>query len=72
MSLQIYKIHLINGEVIDIAEDYDLSDKEGIVYRFRHAKETECIHLGDCISGFLYIPKRSILYISTGDVKVTD
>lgn len=58
-----YRIHLVNGQIIEYGEDYSLGDREGITARFRRARERDCIYAGDCIKGYLYIPKRSVLYI---------
>ena len=58
-----YRIHLVNGQIIEYGEDYGLGDRESITARFRRARERDCIYAGDCIKGYLYIPKRSVLYI---------
>ena len=65
---QSYHIHLLNGEVIETSEAYDLPVEKGLVGRFGKADDNEIFEIGDAISGFAYIPKRSILFISTGDV----
>ena len=66
---QSYHIHLLNGEVIETSEAYDLPVEKGLVGRFGKADDNEIFEIGDAISGFAYIPKRSILFISTGDVR---
>ena len=43
--------------------------KKGLVGKFEKADDNEIFEIGDAISGFAYIPKRSILFISTGDVR---
>ena len=58
-----YRIHLVNGEIIEYGEDLGLGDREGITSRFRRARERDCIYAGNCSTGYLYIPKRSVLYI---------
>lgn len=65
---QNYNIHLLNGEVIGASEVYDLPAEKGLVGKFGKADDNEIFEIGDAISGFAYIPKRSILFISTGDV----
>jgi len=66
---QIYHIHLLNGEVIEASEAYDLPAEKGLVGKFEKADDNEIFEIGDAISGLSYIPKRSILFIATGDVK---
>ena len=65
---QSYHIHLLDGEVIGVSEAYDLPAEKGLVGKFGKADDNEIFEIGDAISGFAYIPKRSILFISTGDV----
>ena len=65
----IYHIHLLNGEVIEASEAYDLPAEKGLVGKFEKADDNEIFEIGDAISGFAYVPKRSILFIATGDVK---
>lgn len=65
---QNYNIHLLSGEVIGASESYDLPAEKGLVGKFGKADDNEIFEIGDAISGFAYIPKRSILFISTGDV----
>ena len=66
---QIYHIHLLNGEIIEASEAYDLPAEKGLVGNFGKADDNEIFEIGDAFSGFAYIPKRSILFIATGDVK---
>lgn len=72
MSFQEYIIHLNNGMVISMDENFDLPFSKGIVERYRKAKDNDYITLGDCINGFIYVLKKNIAYISTGDVKVVN
>lgn len=69
MAYQLYNIHLLNGDVIETAEDYDLPASKGLIGTFERMKETDYLTVNDILLGSAYIPKRSILYISTGDVK---
>lgn len=66
---QNYYIHLLNGEVVEASEAYDLPVEKGLVGKFGKADDNEIFEIGDAISGFAYIPKRSILFITTGDVR---
>ena len=66
MFYQLYNIHLLNGEVVQSAEDYDLPAEKGLVGIFERMKETDILTVNDL--GSAYIPKRSIVYIATGDV----
>lgn len=66
--LQLYNIHLLNGEVVQSAEDYDLPAEKGLVGIFERMKETDILTVNDLLLGSAYIPKRSIVYIATGDV----
>jgi hypothetical protein len=69
MAIQIYHIHLLNGEVIEAREEYDLPWKEGLIAKYQQAKEDDMFEIGDALLGFSYILKKSILYISTAGVK---
>ncbi len=66
---QNYDIHLLNGEVIGASEAYDLPAEKDWSENLKKADDNEIFEIGDAISGFAYIPKRSILFISTGDVR---
>lgn len=68
MFYQIYNIHLLNGEVIQSSEDYDLPAEKGLVGMFKRMKETDILTVNDLLWGSAYIPKRSIVFIATGDV----
>lgn len=68
MFYQLYNIHLLNGEVIQSAEDYDLPAEKGLVGMFERMKETDILTVNDLLLGSAYIPKRSIVFIATGDV----
>ena len=66
---QIYRIHLLNGEVIEASEEYDLPVEKGLVGKFQKADDNKIFEIGDAVFGLLYVPKRSILFIATGEVK---
>ena len=66
---QIYRIHLLNGEVIEASEEYDLHVEKVLVGKFKKEDNNKVLEIGDAVSGLLYVPKRSILFIATGEVK---
>lgn len=68
MSIQMYLVHLLDGTVIQVAEDYDLPAAKGLLGKYEKAAPDELLVFGDPISGFAYVPKKSIVFISTGDV----
>lgn len=69
MTYQIYLLHLTNGDVVECLEEYDLPAEKSLVGRIKKSADHEWFTVGDEINGFQYIPKGSILYISTGDVR---
>ncbi len=69
MCYQMYLLHMLDGSVIEVSEDYDLPMEKGLIGRYRNAELDEILEFGDPIVGFAYVPKSSIVYISTGDVK---
>lgn len=69
MYYQIYLLHLLDGSVIEVAEDYELPMEKGLIEKYRKAAPDELFTIGDALTGFSYVPKSSIVYIATGDVK---
>lgn len=69
MYYQIYLLHLLDGGIIETTEDYELPMKKGLIEKYRKAAPDELLTIGDALSGFSYVPKSSIVYISTGDVR---
>lgn len=65
--VQEYIIHLMDGTKIITCEDYELPIEESIVTRFDKANADDILQIADLLIVH-YIPKRSILYISSGDV----
>lgn len=57
---------------IEIAENYDLPVKKGLVGDFERMEEGDILSVEDALMGCAYIPRRSILYISTGGVRKGD
>jgi hypothetical protein len=72
MSIQIYHIHLLNGEVIEVRENYDLPWEQGLIAKYEKAKDNEMFEIGGPLMECCYILKKSILYISTGGVLAGD
>lgn len=69
MYYQVYLLHLLDGSVIEAAEDYELPMEKGLIAKYRKAAPDELFTIGDALIGFSYVPKSSIVYIATGDVK---
>ena len=69
MFYQMYILHLLDGSVIEASEEYEQPAEKGLVEKFRTAEPNEVLEFGDPVMGFIYIPKNSIIYISTGDVR---
>lgn len=67
-SIQIYHLHLANGEIVQAAEDYKLKGKNTIVNLFQRANDEDIFFITDLLLGSCYIPKKKIVYISTGEV----
>ena len=68
MFYQIYNIHLLNGEAIQASEPYDLPTNKGLVGMFKRMEENDILTVNDLLLGSAYIPRKSILYLATGDV----
>lgn len=65
--VQEYIIHLMDGTKIITTEDYELPIEKSIVTMFDKANAEDVLQICDFLIAH-YIPKRSILYISSGDV----
>lgn len=72
MAYQIYKIHLVDGSIIEVAENYYTLPRKGLIAIYQNADDNEVIAVGDAVLGACYIPKNNILYISAEEVKVVD
>lgn len=68
MLYQICNIHLLNGEVIQVSEPYDLPTNKGLVGMFKRMEENDILTVNELLLGSAYIPRKSILYLATGDV----
>lgn len=69
-TIQIYNLHLVNGDIIPAAEDYELKGNKTIESIFQRANDDDIFLIVDMLLGSCYIPKKNILYITTGDVRV--
>ena len=69
-TIQIYNLHLINGETIQAAEDYELKGKKTIVSLFQKADDEDIFVITDLLFGSCYVPKKNISYVTTGEVRV--
>ena len=67
MSVQLYNVHLTNGEVLNVGEDYDLKGPNTIVERFFSAKDSDILTYMTPFTT-MYVPKKNILFIATDDV----
>ena len=68
-AIQKYYIHMKNGEVVEVLEDYDLPFHRGLVASFQNARDSEILQINSYIDEHLYIPKKNISFIRTGDVE---
>lgn len=69
-TVQIYNLHLVTGEVVQAAEDYELKGKKTMVSLFQRADDEDIFLITDLLLGSCYIPKKNIAYIATRDVRV--
>ena len=66
MSLQEYRIHLINNQVIHAAEERFIPEDKRLHNRFRASKPDDVLTIGTEETSRAFIPVGNILYISTG------
>ena len=69
MFVQDFEIHLIDGCVLPVSEPFEIEDDDSLIARFTDADQDEVFCVGDCIGGFALVPVRSIVYITTGEVR---
>ena len=67
ITVQEYIVHLMDGTKIITCEDIDFPAEKGVLACFEKANSEDLLLIRDFICRH-YIPKRAILYISTGDV----
>lgn len=66
MCLQEYRIHLINNQVINAAEERFIPEDKRLHNRFRARKPDDVLTIGTEETSRAFIPVRNILYISMG------
>ena len=66
MCLQEYRIHLINNQVINAAEERFVPEDKRLQHRFRASKPDDVLTIGTEETSRAFIPVRNILYISMG------
>lgn len=66
MSLQEYRIHLINNQVIHAAEELFIPEDKRLHNRFRTSKPDDVLTIGTEETSRAFIPVRNILYVSMG------
>ena len=66
MCLQEYRIHLINNQVINAAEERFVPEDKRLYNRFRASKPDDVLTIGTEETSRAFIPVRNILYISMG------
>ncbi len=71
IRLQVYSLHLLDGSTVEVREEYDLPWEKGFVHRFEQAEESTVFVVNNDLNS-IYIPKRSIVSISTGNVEKMD
>ena len=71
-TFQKYNLHLINGDVIVVEEDYFLPWEKGLIKKFENASEDTLFPIINLFGENYYVPKKSIVYISTGAVEVRE
>ena len=64
MSLQEYRIHLINNQVIKAAEERFIPEDRRLHNRFRVSKPDDVLTIGTEETSRAFIPVRNILYVS--------
>ena len=67
MSVQLYNVHLVNGDVLEVGEDYDLQGPRTIVNRFSKAEDNDVLVFDTLFTSF-YVPRKNIVFIATADV----
>lgn len=67
MALQLYNVHLVNGDVLQVGEDYDLRGPQTIVNRFYKAGDNDILEFRTPFTS-MYVPRKSILFVATADV----
>jgi hypothetical protein len=64
---QIYQLHMKNGEIISIGEDYDIPVEKGLIGDFKRGKK-KFLEFSDILCGYT-IPFDQISFIAATEVK---
>ena len=67
MAVQLYNVHLTNGEMLQVGEDYDLQGPKTIINRFCKAEDNDVLVFDTLFTSF-YVPRKNIVFIATADV----
>ena len=66
MCLQEYRIHLINNQVINAAEERFIPEDKRLHNRFQASKPDDVLTIGSEETSRAFIPVRNNMYISMG------
>ena len=72
MVLQMYTIHLINGDMITASEPYDLTGPECLIEKYFDSEDDPGFCIGDDFEGYHYFKAKDIVQICTAGVKKVD
>ena len=67
---QIYSYPFTEWRSIEASEEYDLPVEKRTGGKLKRQTTNKIFEIGDAVSGVFYIPKRSILFIATGEVRM--
>lgn len=67
MAIQLYNVHLMGGEVLQVGEDYDLRGSQTIVNRFYKAEDNDILEFRTLFTT-MYVPCKNILFLATADM----
>lgn len=68
MCFQEYKIYLVNGQVVKVAEDVCRPSEQRLHNRYKACRQDGILSVGSADTSLAFIPARNILYISTDNV----
>lgn len=66
--VQEYIIHLSNGMIVIVPEEYDKPFKDGVIAEYEKADDNHLFTFGNGIDGLVYVLKKNIVCIETGNV----
>lgn len=68
-TVQLYHLHLIGGNVIRVAEAYDLQGEKTITSIYQNADDDDILCIADMILGSCYVPKKNVVFITTAEIR---